>query len=411
MQRKFSQKVTLTLLSPTCYHQFMKTKRLFLTIFLIILYACGCCGQPATQMSDATTVVTPALSPEPPVNTPMATGSDDAPVTMPEHDSDHETGSDSLPDGTPDETTETDGATDQTSGPDAAIPIQNILPPNPYSSLSVPTQITKIGSDYFLVDCYHDQILAASDVNTPLTEWGVVTSAIHRGHTIAGNGSIYVADDTENHRLLVFEKTSEGFLQTQVIENVGVRPHYVDYHEASRSFYVLSSQTGELYVYRQDEDSPTIRLDRIMNIPEMQDVYIRSFTIDGDEIYFPASNGIILRARLEDLEILEKWTLPPELAGLVQVVKIGNFYYLTISTDLYGNPDFAGIIRTGDLSYLSDYGYKDLHSFFADTGTPYNISAFDGHYYLVQHSYQSGYGAWQFDITEDELENVIALYP
>ncbi len=386
----------------------MKTNRLFLTIFLIALYACGCCEQPAAEMSDATTVVTPAPSAEPSVTTPMIAEPDPTPETMPEHDSDNTTISDSLPDGT----------TDQTNGPDTAMgtapsstTIQSILQPNPYGSLSVPTQITKIGSDYFLVDCYHNQILAASDINTPLAEWGVVTSAIHRGHTIAGNGSIYVADDTENHRLLVFEKTSEGFLQTQVIENVGVRPHYVEYHEASNSFYVLSSQSGELYVYKQEEASPTLCLDKILNIPEMQDIYIRSFTIDGDEIYFPASNGIILRARLEDLQILEKWTLPPELAGLVQVVKIGDYYYLTISTDLYGNPDFAGIIRTSDLSYLSDYGYKDLHPLFADTGTPYNISSFDGHYYLVQHSYLSGYGAWQFDIIEDELENVIALYP
>ena len=42
---------------------------------------------------------------------------------------------------------------------------------NPYSFLSVPTQITKIGEDYFLVDCYHDQILTSTSLDAPLEEW------------------------------------------------------------------------------------------------------------------------------------------------------------------------------------------------------------------------------------------------
>lgn len=82
---------------------------------------------------------------------------------------------------------------------------------NPYSSLSVPTQINKIGEDYFLVDCYHNQILTSTSMDTPLEEWYVVTDQINRGHTIAGDGTVYLADDTENHRILIFEKKSGAF--------------------------------------------------------------------------------------------------------------------------------------------------------------------------------------------------------
>ena len=82
---------------------------------------------------------------------------------------------------------------------------------NPYTSLSVPTQITKIGTDYFLVDCYHDLILTATSLDTPLNQWLVMSDQINRGHTIAGNGTVYLADDTENHRILVFIKEGNSY--------------------------------------------------------------------------------------------------------------------------------------------------------------------------------------------------------
>ena len=78
-------------------------------------------------------------------------------------------------------------------------PVKNVQP-----SLSVPTQITKIGDDYFLVDCYHNQILTSKTPDAPLTDWYVMTDQINRGHTIAGDGTVYLADDTENNRVLIF---------------------------------------------------------------------------------------------------------------------------------------------------------------------------------------------------------------
>ena len=83
---------------------------------------------------------------------------------------------------------------------------------NTQASLSVPTQITAIGEDYFLVDCYHNQILTSPSPNVPLTEWTVLTDQINRGHTIAGDGTVFLADDTENNRILVFEKKGRPFL-------------------------------------------------------------------------------------------------------------------------------------------------------------------------------------------------------
>ena len=164
-------------------------------------------------------------------------------------------------------------------------PVKNVQP-----SLSVPTQITKIGDDYFLVDCYHNQILTSKTPDAPLTDWYVMTDQINRGHTIAGDGTVYLADDTENNRVLIFEKQDGQFYLTQLFNEIGTRPHYVVYDETEKRFYVLSSMTGQLYVfYRPDPDSSSVALEKILSVPELDQIYVRSFTIDGDDLYFPGT--------------------------------------------------------------------------------------------------------------------------
>ena len=166
--------------------------------------------------------------------------------------------------------------------PTQAVPLSQVSPPgglcgtfNPYSSLSVPTQITRIGDDYFLVDCYHNQILTSTSPETPLSEWQVMTDLINRGHTIAGDGTVCLADDTENNRILVFQKIKGRYFLSQVLENIGLRPHYVCYDQEEERFLALSSMTGELYVFRRSPDSRAVALEKILSIPELEGVYVR----------------------------------------------------------------------------------------------------------------------------------------
>lgn len=282
---------------------------------------------------------------------------------------------------------------------------------NTWPALSVPTQITKIGGDYFIVDCYHDQILTSPSLDAPLTEWFVLTDQINRGHTIAGDGIVYLADDTENNRILIFEKKDGIFYQTQSFENIGVRPHYIVYDEDSERFYALSSMTGELYVFfRPQKDSPTVALEKVLAIPELNDIYVRSFTIDGDDIYFVSGNSSIIRAGKKDLNILESWPVPAEIAGMVQLTKIQNYFYITVSTDLYGNQDYATLLRVKDLAVLESGGWEDVYASFIGGGTPYYISSFDGHFYLTEHRIP-GHGVWQFDVEDDRLTQIRTLFP
>lgn len=290
------------------------------------------------------------------------------------------------------------------------VPEEDFLQ-NPYSSLSVPTQITKIGKDYFLVDCYHDQILTSTSLDAPLEEWHVMTDQINRGHTIAGDGIVYLADDTENHRILVFEKRERHFYLTQIFEDIGIRPHYIVYDEESKWFYALSSMTGELYVFCRRENSSDVFLKKILSVPELNNVYVRSFTIDNSDIYFVACNGTILRTSKEDLAVLERWTIPAEFAGMVQLSKIQNYFYITVSTDINGNADYATFIRVRNLDQLADNSFESLYSYFTQGGTPYYISYFDGSYFLTQHCMIPGTGVWRFQVTNDELDDIQVLYP
>lgn len=290
-------------------------------------------------------------------------------------------------------------------------PIECAADLNSYSFLSVPTQITKIGEDYFLVDCYHNQILTSTSYDKPLEEWLVLTDQINKGHTIAGDGVVYLADDTENNRILIFEKINGSFFLTQTFENIGIRPHYVVYDEAEKSFYVWSSMTGELYIFCREEDSSVVLLENVLTIPELVNVYTRSFTVDGDNIYFPACNGTVLRTAKSDLSVLDRWTVPDEIGGMVQLTKIQDYFYLTVSTDVGGDPSHATILRASSLEQFSESGYEELYTYFIEEGTPYYISSFDGRYYLTCHCYNAGKGVLQFQVIDNQLNDIITLQP
>ena len=127
---------------------------------------------------------------------------------------------------------------------------------------------------------------------------------------IAGDGKVYMADDTENNRVLVLEKKDGKLLLTQKFAVIGTRPHYVVYDEKTERFYAYSSMTGELYVFRRLKDSSQVVLADIRSIEKLNGVYVRSFTIMGDEIYFVSGNSTLLWAQLTELSLRHAYPLP-----------------------------------------------------------------------------------------------------
>ena len=272
---------------------------------------------------------------------------------------------------------------------------------NPYPDLSVPTQITKIGETYFIVDCYHNQVIYNDNLEDPLTEWKIMTDEMIMGHTVAGDGTVYLVDDTENERIMVFEKKDDAFIFTKEFKNVTGRPHYIVYDERSENFYAWCSVSGELYVIKRDEDN-NVYISDIRKIPELDGVYVRSFTITGDEILFVSGNSSIIKAKLDTLEVIDRYPVPDELAGMIQITPIDSEYYITISTNASWDQSYATIIRCDNLDDLEYKNYEDIYKNFIGGGTPYYITSFDGSYYLTEHRLPE-HSIWRFNVDNGRI--------
>lgn len=273
---------------------------------------------------------------------------------------------------------------------------------NPYTSLDIPTQITKIGDTYFIVDCYHNEIIYNDDLDTPLDQWSVMTDEINRGHTLASDGIVYLTDDTENDRIMVFEKAGNRFVFSQKFDNITSRPHYIVYDEKRACFFAWCSTSGEMYIFRHKDNDSRMYLSEVKSIPELDGIYVRSFTIIGDNIYFVSGNSNIIKADLNTFKILERYPVPSTIAGMIQLTKINDYFYITISTDDKWNQDYATIIRCRSLEGLMDNDYEDIYDSFIGGGTPYYISEIDGIYYLTEHRIP-GHSVWRFRPEGDEI--------
>ncbi|MDE6363518.1 MAG: hypothetical protein K2O40_07690 [Lachnospiraceae bacterium] len=291
---------------------------------------------------------------------------------------------------------------------------------NTYSTLNVATYITKVEDTYFIADCYHDQIIYNKNLTDPLSQWSVLTNEVHYAHTIASDGVMFLVDDTENNRLLAFQRTDDGYIHTQTLEDIGMRPHYIQYDAQNQVFMAWSSITGEMYLVKKAENANergiyALYVDKILKIDELYGVYVRSFTVMEDGIYFVSghNNQKIIKAALNSsqdrFDILNEYQVTGQIAGMVQIVKIGDFYYITISTDNQENQDYATILRTDSLEKLSDGNYEEIYEQFGVSGgTPYYITEIDGRYYMAHHRTNENIIA--FDIRQNQIEHVEVLY-
>ncbi|MBD5532583.1 MAG: hypothetical protein HDQ98_10385 [Lachnospiraceae bacterium] len=269
------------------------------------------------------------------------------------------------------------------------IPVNTTVypnPVNPYQELKVPSQILKLGRYYVIVDTYHDQVIYSLSITAPVREWQVMTSDTKLPHSAASDGEVYLVVDTENNRILVFEWAYGRFQNTQQFENIGERPHYIEYDQETDSFLVWSSMTGEMYLFKKNPQSGRMYLWEIRSIEELEHFYVRSFTICGEQIWFPSgTNGYIIVADKQTFDVIERYPVSPEIAGMAYILPIGEAVYITISTDLEGNQDAATMIRVDDLHALADGQYEEIYDVFDTNGIPYYISNIRGTYYLTNH--------------------------
>lgn len=283
---------------------------------------------------------------------------------------------------------------------------------NPYNdikNLKLPSQLTRQGEFYFIVDTYNDQVLYASDLWKPVREWRVMDRKLNRPHAVASDGTVYLVVDTDNDRVLCYEYVKGRFQNTQRFDDVGTRPHYIQYDAVSESFFVWSSVTGDMYIIRRRPENNHMYVEEIRHIYELDGFYVRSFSIEGDEVLFPSgNNGYMIVADKGTLRVKNRYPVPMDISGMAFAKKIGSYYYMTVSTDENLSHKNARVIRTQNLQSLSQGLYEDVTGYFKEIRIPYYIDRINGSYYMTGHEGKKN--VYKFSVVEDEIVNVVTVH-
>lgn len=288
-----------------------------------------------------------------------------------------------------------------------AYDAENIYPDH----FSVPTQVYNFGGEFFLADAYNNQILHSNKADNAPSGWHPVGMGLNRPHAIASDGSIYLVIDTDNNRIVTYIKTETGYQLVESIENVGIRPHYVVYDQATAQFYVWSSMTGTMYIYKRAKNSLSLKLKSAKRIKDLDGYYTRSFTIDGGTIYFPCvGRSAIYAVRKSNFKVKAIYPVAAELSEMVQLLHIQNYYYLVTSADSAKEKE-PRIVRSKTLAGFGNGEYEDIKSMFGDiNGIPYYISqGEDGHFYTPVNEGSCKPYICRFDIENDVITNVIHM--
>ncbi|MFD2332542.1 hypothetical protein ACFSR7_25065 [Cohnella sp. GCM10020058] len=261
-----------------------------------------------------------------------------------------------------------------------------------------PMFITKISGLYFITDSWNHRVLYSRDVKLPISQWKVLDDYIAAPHSIAGNGTIFITEDTGRDRLIVYTLTTKGFVRTQAISGITGRPHRTIYDPATQKFYVLTSDTQNIYTLSVKDGHVVI--DSKKNLPYMEAAYVRSFSIIDGLMYFVSGPNQILVANYKDgtFSLQQKYDVPEGYRAMNDIKKIGNYYYITVYYNQF--------IRLKDLSDFSTA--EDLYTKMGFKGVPYYMSYFDGKVYVTEIDSYSAIRS--FKVYNDEISKIDVMH-
>lgn len=232
--------------------------------------------------------------------------------------------------------------------------------------LNLPTMMTRIGDNWFVVDSYNNRVLYSDEATASLTDWRLLDGDLSRPHSIAGNREYLVVDDTEAHSVRVYRRQGEGYRLHQVFIDAGARPHRVWYDEDSDRFFVLAANSQELTVYRIG-DAGLEQVSRA-SIEAIAGVYTRSFRmIDGAIWLFP-SNGVVtvIDPDMPGYPSMARYRVPGHLSGLNDMIRVGETWYLSATRNL-----LAACVPSTDGGPEDRFDCKDLRQRVDYRGNPY----------------------------------------
>ena len=297
------------------------------------------------------------------------------------------------------------------SAPGTVFPVRT----SEYAQSYVSTQQVCLNGINFIVDTYHDRILYndSANIGSTLFSWKVMASDFNKPHSITSDGMIYLVTDTDNNRVATYTRLPSGeFIELQSFANVGIRPHYCEYDASTQSFYVWSSYTGEMYIYKRTQGTYMVTLSAVKKVDALFGLYTRSFTIDGNNIILTSQGaGGIVVVNKRTFKLVGAYPVPDQMGGVVQVAHVGGHYYLTTSSDRAGNMNMAATYRSTSLAgFMSLTTCEDVTARLGGvTGmqVPYYITNCGGLYYVRFTGLASGYPDKGCIFTEDAYGNIV----
>lgn len=265
------------------------------------------------------------------------------------------------------------------------------------TALHTPTQITKLNGRYFIVDCWHHRIIHSNNLHLPFNEWQALDEDIAGPHSIATDGTCYVAEDTGRHGLKVYHESAPGrFEQSQYLENIGKRPHRTLFDAKRQQFLTIGSGDQRLYILKavggqssvsgantslshtgQSTRPPRVEVTSVVDIPELHGQYCRSITLQGDLLYFVGN---------EDIVIYQMTDTPPRFSGKVytlteQLRGSNDLYFLEGQYGIFTSTPFKAFLFNS-LDELVAGQAQDISKHFP--GTPYYVSQFDDRLWITE---------------------------
>ena len=277
---------------------------------------------------------------------------------------------------------------------------KHVFKPN---QLYLPTFFKKIGSEYFIVDCYNNRIIYTKDLSTPIGQWKTMDDeGLSWPHSMAYNGRLYVVDDTEAHRVLVYLRDGNTFHRIQTIDNVGVRPHRTIYDTVSNAFYVLGSMSQTITKLKEEKGMLVVVYTK--HLPFLENAYVRSMRIIDGKMFFVSGPGYITVAEYQDdsYTVVKKYIVPKSYQGMNDIVKFNDTFFITAFK--------KNLIKCKSLDDFSSC--KQLYTHFGMSGVPYYFNLVNNELYVAEiGGGKNGNSIFKFQYTDNNTLSPIRIAP
>lgn len=245
------------------------------------------------------------------------------------------------------------------------------------SRLYAPTQVTKIGDKWFIVDCWQHRVIWSTSLTQPIDKWQVVDDNLIEPHSLAYGAGYYAVEDTGRGKanFYRFDESNQRFVLSQSLQ-LGGRPHRTVFDPTTNSFLVLSSLSQTLHRVSVGVQGPVLAASSSLGF--LAGAYTRSFTLlDEKRLLFISEGGFVsLAARQgDDYQLQQYYQLPPAFLSGNDIFYTGRNFVVTAT----GKPGALGVAGSlQDLPQLKNIGAEWGYA----NSRPYYVSRY-GEYLII----------------------------